>query len=157
GHGRHFVPILYGMVVLIGTLVGLELPLLFRILKEQLDFKDLVSRVLSVDYLGGLLASLIFPLVCVPRLGLVRTSLCFGILNAVVALWGTYALGSLLPHAQYPLRRRAWAVIALLTLGIFQADKLTRFSEEGMFADDIVFSSTTAYQRIVVTRGRTGF
>src|SRR5512144_1146994 len=46
-----FKLMLYGVVVLIGTLVGLELPLLMRILKDHLDFKDLVSRVLTFDYL----------------------------------------------------------------------------------------------------------
>jgi len=35
---------LYGTVLVIGTLVGLEIPLLLRIMKGQLQFKDLVSR-----------------------------------------------------------------------------------------------------------------
>jgi predicted membrane-bound spermidine synthase len=53
--------ILYSFVVLIGILVGLEIPLLLRILKDRLEFKDLVSQVLTFDYLGALLASLLFP------------------------------------------------------------------------------------------------
>src|ERR1700730_13177784 len=85
-------PAPYGIVLLIGTLVGLELPLLMRILKDHLDFRDLVSRVLAFDYLGALVASLLFPIFFVPRLGLVRTSLVFGILNATIGLWGTYFL-----------------------------------------------------------------
>lgn len=40
---------LYGSVLAVGTLVGLELPLLMRIASEKLDLKDLVSRVLSFD------------------------------------------------------------------------------------------------------------
>src|SRR5687767_5137188 len=56
-----FHPVLYGTVFAIGTLVGLELPLLMRILKDNLDFKDLVSRVLAFDYLGALIASILFP------------------------------------------------------------------------------------------------
>ncbi|MFM8222639.1 MAG: polyamine aminopropyltransferase, partial [Planctomycetaceae bacterium] len=51
-----FRPTLYGLVGAIGTLVGLELPLLMRLLREQLDFNDLVSRVLTFDYLGALAA-----------------------------------------------------------------------------------------------------
>ena len=76
--------LLFGMVFVIGVLVGLELPLLMRILKEHVDFDDLVSRVLTFDYIGALVASLLFPILLVPRLGLVRTSLVFGILNALV-------------------------------------------------------------------------
>ncbi len=55
-----------------------------RILKDHLDFKELVSRVLAFDYIGALVASLLFPIFLVPQLGLVRTSLVFGMLNAAV-------------------------------------------------------------------------
>src|ERR1044071_7044676 len=48
-----FHPVLYGVVFAIGVLVGLELPLLMRILKDNLEFKDLVARVLTFDYLGA--------------------------------------------------------------------------------------------------------
>lgn len=85
-----FRVLLYSMVFIIGCLVGLEIPLLLRLLKDQLKFEDLVSRVLSLDYIGALAASLLFPLVLVPKLGLVRSSFLFGMLNAAVgllALW----------------------------------------------------------------------
>src|SRR5689334_11448488 len=49
---------LYGLVGLTGILVGLEIPLLMRILENRYEFKDLVSRVFTVDYIGALLASL---------------------------------------------------------------------------------------------------
>ncbi len=87
---------LYGEVLVIGTLVGLEIPLLLRILKDQLQFKDLVSQVLTFDYLGALAASISFPLLFVPKLGLVRTSLLFGLLNALVGLWSTWLLAPVL-------------------------------------------------------------
>src|ERR687897_840269 len=57
---------LYAIVFVIGVLVGLELPILMRILKEHLDFKELVSRVLSFDYIGSLVAAVLFPRVLVP-------------------------------------------------------------------------------------------
>src|ERR1700740_234681 len=38
----YFPVVLYAIVFAIGVLVGLELPLLMRILKDELDFKDLV-------------------------------------------------------------------------------------------------------------------
>ena len=81
--------LLYGLVLVIGTLVGLEIPLLMRILKERFQFSDLVANVLTFDYLGALGASLLFPLLLVPQLGLVRSALLFGMLNAAVALWST--------------------------------------------------------------------
>src|SRR5258707_13249171 len=85
-----FSLILYIVVLVVGILVGLEIPLLMRILKERFQFRELISHVLTFDYLGALGASLLFPILLVPKLGLVRSALVFGILNAVVALWSTY-------------------------------------------------------------------
>ena len=54
------------IVLLVGTLVGLEIPLILRILREAVDFKELVAKVLTFDYLGALVASLLFPILLVP-------------------------------------------------------------------------------------------
>ncbi|GAA5506053.1 polyamine aminopropyltransferase [Novipirellula caenicola] len=149
---------LFGLVLLIGTLVGLELPLLMRILKEHLDFSDLVSRVLTFDYIGALLASLLFPILLVPQLGLVRTSLLFGILNALVGLWGTYLLRPILSSKGLGgLRGRAVLVVGLLVVGFIKADSLTTIAEERMLSHPIVYAKQTPYQRIVVTQNQQGF
>ena len=153
----YFHPVLYFVVFAIGALVGLELPLLMRILKEDLDFKDLISRVLTVDYVGALVAAILFPIFLVPRLGLVRTSLVFGILNAAVGLWGTWVLHSLIGGNLPALRARAAIVIALLGVGVIKADRLTSMAEDGLFADDIIYARSSPYQRLVITRGRAGF
>jgi spermidine synthase len=71
---EHFRIILYTIVLLTGTLVGLEIPLLMRVLKTKYEFHDLVSKIFTFDYIGALLASLVFPLILVPHLGLIRTS-----------------------------------------------------------------------------------
>lgn len=155
-HLSFFRVVLYALVALVGTLVGLEIPLLIRILKGRIEFRDLVARVLTADYLGALLASLLFPIFLVPRLGLVRTSLLFGLLNAGVALWSTVLLEPLLGHAR-SLRVRAGVVLALLGFGLVQADRLTLLAEEGLFADEVVFTRTSAHQRIVITRARSSF
>ncbi|MFY9611841.1 MAG: polyamine aminopropyltransferase [Blastocatellia bacterium] len=153
----YFQVVLYGVVFVIGVLVGLELPLLMRILKDELDFKDLVSRVLTFDYIGALVASLLFPLFLIPRLGLVRTSLVFGLLNAGVGLWATWFMRPLIKGGVQGLRVRAAIAIVLLTVGIVKSTALTRFVEDDGFADEIIYSRTTPYQRIVVTRGKAGF
>ena len=68
--------VLYVLVAVIGVFVGLEIPLLMRILKDRYEFKDVVANVLTFDYLGALAASLAFPILLVPRLGLVRSAPC---------------------------------------------------------------------------------
>lgn len=153
-----FAPLLYGIVFGIGVLVGLELPLLMRILKEHLDFSDLVARVLTFDYIGALFASILFPLLLVPRLGLVRTSLVFGLMNAGVGLWGTWLLRPLLNERGLgALRGRAILVIGLLVIGLIKADALTHLAEEHLFTHPVIYAQTTPYQRIVVTQAKESF
>jgi spermidine synthase len=153
----HFQVVLLAFVVAIGVLVGLELPLLMRLLEGQLVFKDLVSRVLTFDYIGALAAAVMFPLVLVPKLGLVRSSLVMGVLNASVGLWGTWLLAPQLGKAKIGVRVRAVLVLIALLFGVGVADWFTTWAEDEMYADPVVFSDTTPYQRIVVTRGRAGF
>ncbi|HUF04310.1 MAG TPA: polyamine aminopropyltransferase [Aridibacter sp.] len=153
-----FSVVLYGIVFGIGALVGLEIPLLMRILKDELDFKELVARVLALDYVGALVASILFPIFLVPTLGLVRTSLVFGILNGIVGLWGTWLLAPLLkPGRIVFLRIKGVLVITLLVIGAIKADSLTVLAEESLFQETIIHAQSSRYQRIVVTRGRTGF
>lgn len=157
GQVGYFQLILYGTVFLIGVLVGLELPLLMRIVKDQLDFKELVSRVLAFDYLGALFASVLFPILLVPKLGLTRTSLVFGMLNAAVGLWATWLLRPLIPGGVFGLRARGVIVLAILSIALIQADRLTAFAENSLYSDEIVYTKSSPYQRIVVTKGRAGF
>ena len=147
---------LYLVVFAIGVLSGLELPILMRILKEHLDFKDLVSRVLSLDYIGSLVAAVLFPMFLVPRLGLIRTSILFGLMNAGVALYGTWLLRPLM-RGVYVARVRAAIVILILVIAMARADLLTRLSEDELYADDIVYTTTSPYQRLLITRNKAGF
>ena len=124
-YARYFSLLLYFIVALIGALVGMELPLLMRILKDRFEFKDLVSRVMLFDYIGALFASILFPLVLVPRLGLVRTSLTFGLLNACVGLWAAHLLAADIPKRLMSLKLRGGFVIVLLIVGLIFSHKLT--------------------------------
>lgn len=148
---------LFIVVFVIGTLVGLELPILMRILKEELDFKDLVSRVLSFDYLGSLFAAVLFPLFLVPRIGLVRTSIVFGFLNGVVGLYATYLLAPLIYRRVGGLRVRAMIVLVVLSAAFVNANKLTTLAEDELFTDEVVYATSSPYQRIVMTSGKSGF
>jgi len=153
----YFYVVLYVIVFGIGVFVGLEIPLLLRILKDEIEFKELVSRVLAFDYVGALVASILFPILFVPRLGLIRTSLIFGMLNAGVALWGTWMLRPLIKGRITALRVKAILVLVLLVIALVKANRITSLAEDEMFADEIVYTKDTPYQRIVITRGRAGF
>jgi len=157
-HISYFSIVLYGVVFIIGVLVGLEIPLLMRILKDELDFKDLVSRVLAFDYVGALVASLLFPIFLVPRLGLNRTSMLFGMFNAAIAIWGTWLLLPLLRrNVTLLLRIKGAVILVLLVIGFIKADRLTTLAEDALFVDNIIYAKSSSYQRIVVTKGKAGY
>ena len=154
----YFNLILYGVVFLIGALVGLEIPLLMRILKDELDFKKLVARVLALDYVGALVASLLFPIFLVPKLGLIRTSLLFGMLNAGVGIWGTWLLENLIKSRDSNiLRIKGFIVLILLFIAFIKADSLTTLAEDALFVDNVIYAKSSSYQRIVITKGKTGY
>ena len=154
-----FRVLLYALVLLVGTLVGLEIPLVMRILKHQFrdryGLKDLVSQVLTFDYLGALAVAVAFPLLLVPHLGLIRTGIFFGLLNAGVAVWALWLFRGQL---------RAWrahatacaAVVAALLVALAGADRLTTWAEDHFYGGDIVLRRHSDYQRIVVTRSEAG-
>ena len=147
--------LLYGLVMLVGTLVGLEIPLVMRILQRNVVLKNLVSQVLTFDYLGALAVSVAFPLILVPQLGMIRTGLLFGFMNAAVAVWALW----LFRHELRRIRAHALAcalALAALAGAFVLADRITTLAEDRFYQDRIVFSATSPYQRIVVTRGLLG-
>lgn len=150
-HITSFRVVLYALVSLTGILVGLEIPILMRILKSTIAFKDLVSQVFTFDYIGALLASLIFPLALVPYLGLIRTSLLFGILNIGVAFFLIYRFEE---TKRYRKRLTIPAIISTtaLLLGFVYAERIMSYTETAAYQDHIIFSKSTPYQRIVITK-----
>jgi spermidine synthase len=150
---RAFEAILYAAVGLVGALVGLELPLLIRVLERRVVFKELVARALSVDYAGALVGSLAFSLVLVPRLGLSRSALACGLLNALVGLAATWLLPPESDEEARALslsRVRAVAVVLLLAAGLVVAARVTAFAEAAIYPGRVVLAEQSAYQRIVV-------
>ena len=162
---------LYAMVLLVGVLVGLEIPLVMRILQGQLQgdrtapsdhnnsakhgLKNLVSQVLTFDYLGALAVSIAFPLLLVPHLGLIRTGVLFGLLNVGVACWALWLFrGQLRAHASHTAAC-ALSAAALVAAGL-GADQITTWAEDQFYADNVLLSETSPYQRVVVTSGKAG-
>ena len=116
--------------------------------------KDLVSQVLTFDYLGALAVSVAFPLVLVPQLGLIRTGLLFGLMNACVAVWALW----LFRHELRQLRAHAVGLLAdaggAAGGGFAVADHITTWPKTSSTRTAWCSTATTPYQRIVVTYGR---
>ncbi len=142
---------LFLLSIIIGSLIGLEIPIIMRILKNYQILKLNVSNVLTADYIGALGASLLFPLILVPQLGLIRTGLFFGLLNAFVALTGLYTFRKIIAHKML-LASLALLVTTLLAGCFYQARLINRFIDQRLYSGEIIYSQTTPYQNIVLTR-----
>jgi len=141
-------PALYATVFVVGALVGIELPLLVKMLRNPIHidqqplplnvdqhidnqstvdsstspmptFGATVARALAYDYAGALAASVLFPLVLVPRLGLVRTAVVAGAVNAVVAVSATWVVKTERPAL---LRVAGAAVLAFLAVAFVRGE-----------------------------------
>lgn len=147
-----FRTLLYALVLIVGTIVGMEIPLVMRVLnQQQADFKELVSKVLTFDYLGALAVSLLFPLVLAPRLGMARSALLFGLLNAAVAVLTAKVFRQQLPRYR-AIQTRGIIVLSVLTLAFAYANRISFKAEQSYFGDPVVYESHSPYQRLVVTR-----
>ena len=149
-----FRVLLYGLVAIVGIGVGLEIPIVLRLLDRHLQGRDalatLVSQVLTFDYLGALVVSVAFPLLLVPHLGLVRSGVFFGLLNALVALWAVLLFRGELARAR-AFGAECTVVLALLVAAMAGGDRLTTWAEDSFYGPGAVLRETTPYQRIVVT------
>lgn len=150
-------PLLSGALIgVIAGLIGLEIPLVMRIIQTRSTVADAVADVFSFDYVGALLASLAFPLVMLPHLGIMRTSLLVGEANLAIALVNVL-------YFRRTLRRPARLVVpglflmAALGAGFALADRIGSRFEETLYEDQIVFSRQTAYQRLVLTKWKSDF
>jgi len=147
---------LYLITISLGAMLGIEIPLIIRILKESFSLKSNISNVFTVDYIGALFASLLFPLVLVPKLGLMQTSFLFGMINLFVGAMAWYIFRGLLGR-RYILY--LITVLAILLTGFWQSSKLTTMIENKLYKNNIIYSQQTSYQKIVVTanNGRVQF
>jgi spermidine synthase len=135
----------------IGTLVGLEIPILTRIIRGYFNLKDTLAQVLSFDYLGALIASILFPLFLLPYLGLTRTSFFIGLLNLSVGVFNMLVFKKQLVNFKRKLGLTL-LVTALYVVGFFSAFTISGYFEQFLYQDDIVFTTQSPYQRLVVTQ-----
>lgn len=149
-HVVHFQFVLYFFVSLTGCLCGMEIPLLMNILQDRVKFRDLVSNVFAFDYIGALIASILFPILLIPKLGVMGTSLFFGVINVLVAVFLSFYLSKYLKN---PIALKVKSILCLLVLfvGFLYSDSLLKYSENTLYSNNVIYKHSTQYQRIVLT------
>lgn len=146
--------VMYGLILIIGALVGMEIPVLTALLAQKNSIQDSVANVLSLDYLGALVGAIAFPLLLLPSLGLIQSSFVIGLINISVAIVNVYVFRHHLKNYKAMLTL-SFSVLFFLIVFVFYGSVLTRFAEKHLYFDQVVYSTQTQYQKIVVTRSAT--
>jgi spermidine synthase len=142
---------MYTLILIIGALVGMEIPILTALLAQKNEVRDSIANVMSLDYLGALIGSVAFPLLLLPSLGLVQSSFAIGLINILVATINVVIFRKYLKNFQN-LLFACIAILVMLFIFIVYGTHITRFAEKQLYFDQIVYSEQTKYQKLVVTR-----
>ncbi len=148
-----YAPMMWGLIILIGTLTGLELPLLTRIFREYTPLRIALANVLTFDYLGGLIGALAFPLLLLPVVGIFDISMVMGLANLAVVFVNLVLFRREIRHLKL-----IWFISVLtaigLAAGLIVSNPVGGYLEQRIYADKIILSKASKYQRIVLTRWR---
>lgn len=146
--------VMYSLILIIGALVGMEIPILTTVLAKSKDMRESIANVMSLDYIGALIGSVSFPLLLLPSLGLIQSSFAVGLINIFIATINVV----MFRHRLANYRAMLFACIGTLVLliaCIIYGTFITRFAEKHLYFDQVIFSEQTPYQKIVVTRSTT--
>lgn len=155
--GPFYWAVLLGFLIVIGTLVGVELPILVRMLDGYGQLRTIVAQALSFDYLGCLAGSVLFPLLLLPTLGITRTAFLVGLVNVGVAFYALRMFHGRVRETGWVSRVACGVAALVLGLGFANSVRLSSLLERRLYEDEVIYAHQSAYQRIVFTRWRDDF
>ena len=147
-----YVLVMYAEILAIGTLAGLEIPLLTRLIEEdRQELRLTLSSIFSFDYIGGLIGSVAFPMLLLPHLGYFATCFLSGALNLTAAALIIFKYQKKLKFS-YGYKTAVAFLLGGMLLGVFCSENIGQLIEGGLYRDRVILSEQTAYQKIVVTK-----
>ncbi len=153
--GTPYQFVILSLTFLIGVLTGFEIPLLVRILKTHFPLKSNLAYVLGLDYIGALMATLLFPFLLLPFVGTFKTSIIFGAANIF--------LGVFIYHyftKKLTLKRKTnleWIAVGCILYFILMwtfSNKMLSNWEDQFYKHTIIHSEQSPYQKLVLTKNK---
>lgn len=148
-------PALIAISLLVGGLIGAEIPLLMTLLQRirRQEAGSATADLFAADYIGALIGGLAFPFLLLPLLGQTRGALLVGMVNAVA---GAAVVLVLFARTVSGRRRLALgagtlAVLAVLGVAFAGSETLLRYARNALYDDPVVHAETSTYQEIVLT------
>ena len=150
--------VIYSMSILIGLLIGMEIPIAVRLNDKFESLKVNVSSILENDYYGSLLGGVFFAFIGLPYLGLAHTPFILGTINLLVAFGLLFTLRKEIKiNRLKSLITLGLAVTATIALGSIFVEKVISYGESQRYKDRVVFEEQTKYQKIVITKSNSDF
>ncbi|MGE9267197.1 MAG: polyamine aminopropyltransferase [Verrucomicrobiales bacterium] len=144
----------YGLISLIGILIGFEIPLITRLNEDySANIESNLASVLKFDYIGALVGGLVWTFL-LPRFFNIHESayiLAFATLAAAFLCW------LILAKRRHPAGVISlFAATAALAFGYQHSRQWALHAEQALFRDRIIHTATTPYQHIVLTQSQAG-
>lgn len=146
-----YTTVMWGLIILIGTLIGLELPLLTRIFREYTTLRIALANALTLDYIGGLIGSIAFPLLLLPLVGIIETSMIMGLANIAVVIGNLILFRREIRHLKW-ISILAGSIMVGLIGSLMVSNPISGHLEQRLYSDRVILSKTSKYQRLVLTR-----
>lgn len=144
---------IYTLSILIGLLIGFEIPLVTRINENYEELRFNISSVMEKDYYGSLLGGVFFAFIGLPFIGLTYTPFILGIINFLVGVLVLFTLTPLFAGTwQSKLKVISLAVLGLIVFGLVGAKPIVMYGEQQRYKDKIVYDEQSRYQKIVMTQ-----
>lgn len=144
---------IYSLSIIVGLMIGMEIPLVIRINESYETLRVNVSSALENDYYGSLLGGVFYAFIGLPLLGVTYTPFILGAVNFAVAMVLLISL-----WAEISPKEKPWFSIASIALatamlgGSLFAKHIIQHGEQKRYKDRVVFQQQSRYQHIVITQ-----
>lgn len=144
--------IYFFITMLLWSLVWVEIPMVAEIYKQlKIKTTSVISDIFTFDYIWGLLASLIFPIILLPFLGLYNISIFIWTLNLIVAiLYIEYVKTKWVNLTKYYYV--VWLIFLYFLSLLLVSSKIENFYMKFYYKEPILQTYQTSYQNIVLTK-----
>ena len=147
----HINLIIYLVAMVIGALIGFEIPLVMRLNDAHEELRTNIAAVMEKDYYGSLFGGLFFAFFALPYLGLTYTPIILGAINFLVASLLLWSFFHLIQRKKMVVSAFAASCLFLIFLAVL-AKPIIMYSEQRQYKDKIIYAQQTPYQKIVITQ-----
>lgn len=152
-----YIFVMYSFIVVIGILIGMEIPVLSRYLnKFEKKLRITIANTLGFDYLGALIGSISFSLFLLPKLGIISVAFLIGLFNIFVVIINLFQFSKHLKFIKSHIIITAVVSLVLFT-GIIKSRDIETYINQILYEDKVIYSAQTPYQKITMTQSKNEF